>query len=73
MYWCEPKWHDNRKTPADYFILASPQERGMHTMPNAFAACESHLTDAMKVMLDKHTNVTVRRVNRPSKQPGGTV
>lgn len=65
MYWCDPKWHEGRKHVADFFILAPENERMMHTSPNAFSCCESHLVDAMKIMLENHRNVTVRWVNRP--------
>jgi hypothetical protein len=73
MYWCDPKWHNNQKIPAEYFLLAPPHERGPHMEPSAFACCEPHLVDATKVMLDKHSSVTVRRVNAPSQQKGNTV
>lgn len=68
-YLCAPEWHNGDKTiQANYLVLASPEERRIDLFPNSFACCEAHLTDAIKVVLDKHRNVTVRQVNRPSEQ-----
>ena len=77
MYWCDPNRHGGNQTKADYLVLAPPEERRMDLHPNSFACCESHLTEAIKIVLENHRNVIVRQVNRKpdeypsSKQAGG--
>lgn len=62
-YQCDPSWHGGDKTPAEFLILVPPHERVMHLAPYSFACCGGHLTDAMKIILDKHDTATVRKVN----------
>jgi hypothetical protein len=64
-YFCDPAWHEqNKKVPADYFILVLPEDRHAIALPHAYAACAQHLQQALEIMLERPITVSIRRVNR---------
>jgi hypothetical protein len=65
-YYCDTKWHDNRKVPAEFLILP-PKGEILLTLPNGFSACGEHVSIALKMMLEEVPNVIVREVNKETR------
>ena len=63
-YSCNPKWHGGQKAQANFFIQAPEDTPLTAESPAAYAVCEAHAGNALRVMLFYYKTVRVREVNK---------